>query len=381
MADMIYSKLLSTDTWDRASISINKPYIYNDPIDAAVAFVSNGWAYLTTITMDVFYIPGEIRKIGPAVDVSVCYDLRWRLQPDGTYAEYTFGDPFITYVDTSNRLYVKHGMEGAEFLLDTGVTKCFLCRGWRHISDAKQDQGVICFYVKNSRLYSRSYYLLEDGNYGWSVAEQYEPYGVKDVYAKRTVDYRVAIVVITSYGNKLLLTTRQWAGQAVPTETINAQFNITCSAKITQIGVRRVYETETIKTKIVKKHVLSSGHIAESAWAHAFNTTGTIINLNVNILPSNESMLNASALKVTDSKGYKFTVTNIKYQFPYLVCTVSDFNNAEGDITINYVTGWNQFDGSEYPEFSCTFTPTGLVPVPPDPPVLVSIKNVDSEVV
>ena len=86
-------------------------------------------------------------------------------------------------------------------------------------------------------------------------------------------------------------------------------------------------------------------------------------------------------VRIEDADGIPYSIKNISYQATYLKLEMTDFNNAVGDMTILYTSGVKDALGNAVPEFSCVFTPVGLVPVAPDPPVVVSIQNVNSEVV
>jgi hypothetical protein len=164
-----------------------------------------------------------IETIGPAKDISICYDARWYLGANKEYIMYTTGTLFIAFVDTGHNLYVKMNTTGVQLKLASGVDRCFIVRGWKHISDKNIDQGINVFYTKNGSLYYRSYIQTDDQLFDWQDEQQINVSKfISDIQAYRTADFRLAICL--SYidnSNQLLLTDRVFPGQSIPIETVN----------------------------------------------------------------------------------------------------------------------------------------------------------------
>jgi hypothetical protein len=82
-----------------------------------------------------------------------------------------------------------------------------------------------------------------------------------------------------------------------------------------------------------------------------------------------------------DAEGNGYPILEANYSAEWLILSMADFNNAVGNMTITYNGNTNGYLGMKVHSFTTTFTATGLVPTPPDPPVPLTSINVNSEVV
>lgn len=380
----IYPKLLANKSWSKSSIAIRKPYIYAEANTAIVGYIENNYGHIAQVNLAQYEILQPIAQLDKLIDIAVAFDARWSYE-NGLYKYYTIGEPYIATIDSGNRLYIQYGVDGAKIQLANSATSVKLIRGWKHISVPQDDQGLCALYIKFGTLYSREYIQQADGSYTWTVESQVKtPLGyVKDFWAYRSTDYRLIIIVSDGNVTHMCASTRTWPGTAVPYETIRIKEQITnAKVAVTPIVINTHKTTEAVSLIGAAQGDHSSYTYGTPQNAEAFNEGGHIINLVLANKPIADNLINGlGALSITDSKNIPYSITSAKYVFPYIILEMLDINNAEADITIEYMEGWTKPNGEAIEPFKVTFTPTGLIPVPPDPPIIQSISNVDTEVV
>jgi hypothetical protein len=325
-----------------------------------------------------------IVNIGAATDVSICYDARWYLGANKEYIMYTTGTLFVAFVDTAKNLFVRMGTAGAQIKLASNVDRCFIIRGWKHISDITIDQGIVVFYTKNGVLYSRSYIQQDDQTYTWEDEISYNNSKViTDLQVYRTADFRLAICVHYSDNtNQMFITNRVFPGQSIPVETVNILASTDNAIAITPVRTEYLNNTETVKTSMSTDQALAVFGNFDNTPASAYNTGGTVIYLAIPTIVQSDSFLAFSnSVTIKDGDNNIYPILGVSYENSWLRLDMSDFNNAVGAITVSYTSGVSgPFDTTLKP-FSVTFTPKGLVPTPPDPPIPQTAINVNSEVI
>lgn len=136
------------------------------------------------------------------------------------YTIITAEEPHIFAIDDLQDLYVWIGNdEPNKILLDTNVQKVHALRGYSSILYPEQDQGLICLYLKNGKLWIRSYTYLND-MYAWSVAKIIceEDTDIIEFSIHRLNDYRIGIIYSTATDNYWVISDRTYVNQAVPAE-------------------------------------------------------------------------------------------------------------------------------------------------------------------
>lgn len=136
------------------------------------------------------------------------------------YTIITAEEPHIFAIDDLQDLYVWIGNdESNKILLDTNVQKVHALRGYSSILYPEQDQGLICLYLKNGKLWIRSYTYLND-MYTWSVAKIIceEDAAIIEFSIHRLNDYRIGIIYSTATDNYWVISDRTYVNQAVPAE-------------------------------------------------------------------------------------------------------------------------------------------------------------------
>lgn len=385
MAGNLISKSIAPGAWTKFSVSLSQPNIGCPPEDYLLGYIYKGEAFLATGSLDAYYVLNSVTRLGVGKDVAVCYDGRWRKNVDETFSYYTIDEPFIAIVETDSRLYIKQGIKGAKKLMATGVSRCCLVRGWKHISKPEDDQGMCLFYLKGGRLYSREYVQQANGNFTWTSETSYKNYSdIKNMTAVRTSDFRILISLNTSRGNFGMLTSRMWSGAAVPDETITASAEIAYKIvphQLTVVENKNTKETIGAKATITQSIETNRVGVAETIEV-TNNPTGTQITMWLTEVPDLASLeANPTAIEFTDSNGKVYITYAATISEGKLVFTIKNISNSEGDISFKYTSGWLTTDTKvAFKAFSGSFTPVGLTPLEPDPPKLVSIQNVDTEV-
>lgn len=379
-----YPYYLNGTSWDRFSVAIEKPYVYTAPTEIAVAYVTNNVAYLGKSSISAINVLAGIEQIGPAIDVSICYDARWYLGSNKEYIVYTTGVLFIAFVDTAHNLNVKMNITGAQLKLATGVDKCFIVRGWKHISDITIDQGIVVFYTKNGVLYSRSYVQQDAQTYTWEDEISYSNNKViTDLQVYRTADFRLAICVHYSDNtNQMFISNRVFPGQSIPVETVNIQAFTDNNIIITPVRSVNLNTLETVQMQMATDQSLIVFGNFDNSPASAYNNGGTILYLAIpTVVQSDNFLAFSNNVTVKDNDNNIYPILGVSYENSWLRLDMSDFNNAVGNITISYTSGVTGPFGTSLKPFSVTFTPKGLVPTPPDPPIPQSAINTNSEVI
>jgi hypothetical protein len=379
-----YPYYLNGNAWDRCSLAIEKPYVYTSPTEIAVAYINSGIAYLGKANIAAINVIAGIQTIGPAKDISICYDSRWYLGSNKEYIIYTTGTLFIAYVDTANNLYVKINAAGVQTKLASSVDKCFIVRGWKHISDVTIDQGINLFYTKGGILYYRSYIQTDTNLYEWEDEQQITTSkGVKDIQVYRTSDFRLAICIrLLDDTNQVLITDRVFPGQSVPIETISLQVPTDNAITISPIQTVIQNYTEAVHLGVPADNDIDVCGSFDNTVNSARNAGGDVIYVAIPTqIPTSSFTAFCQNTTVTDGDGNGYPILEVAYEGNWLKMSMADFNNASGSMVIVYNGTVAGYLGTTVHAFTTTFTPVGLVPTPPDPPIPQTASNVNSEVI
>jgi len=380
-------KRLSNDKWTRADLTINKPFLFSEPSDGRIVYVDRNMAYYTEFPYSLFYALLEPIAIGPAIDVAIVNDARWRKLSDGTYTYYTLGEPFIAIVDTANNLTVRVGLKGKAFFLASSVTKVAIERGWKHVSDPSKDQGIVVAYIKNGNCYCKEYIETTSGRFEWT-AETLIYQGCKEVSIDRTVDYRVCFSITPSIGSsKLLLSDRMFPGVAVEAETVSAKLNALSPEVVVSVQhmkVTRIENKETVSPVLNCIDTANTSLIKPGdtiTYSSAYNEDGKAIFLYCagGYISDKYAENVLSTISIQDEYGTVWPVLGVENSFPNTKI-ITDIDNAYGTITVTINNTLENNSGQPIGKSECSFVPINLKPVPPDQPLPVEAHNTDMEV-
>lgn len=386
--EILYPNKLTSKNWLRMSCSLEKPYVYSKPSRAHIAYIDDtSTAHYGKIELVAINIIVEDTNLGKAIDISIAYDARWSYTDVNKYVMYTINEPYIAIVDILNNLYVLRGTTGPKLLISTGVDKCAIIRGWKHITDPLLDQGLIIFYIKQGKLYSRSYLQQSADTYSWADEESYaiDMY-IEDIQVYRTKDFRIAILCNNNSLSlsKMVLTDRVFPGQSIQDESL--------TFVKTQVTGGIVSKTiEKVNESVAEQIIISGTHSIASiindtvssltGLYSAVNSGNSTISITSNINYDTFDYTNKNAITVKDAQGTNYAIISVSSNGNTLILTVSDMGNSVGDITVAYNTGISNIRGYALKPFNITFTPIGLIPSPPNPPNIVDAYNIGSEVI
>ena len=309
--------------------------------------------------------------LGPGYAVAVAFDGDWELWRKKWRLK-TSEKPWIFWVDDNANLYTQRWDEvDTRVLLSTGVLKVKAMRGWKNKFYPERDQGIVAGYIKSDGfLYYRSYCQDITGNQVWEMERKVNEitFQVLNLNLFLLNDYRMGFVV-ESLSNEIhwLITERNWAGMAVGVETITAApFNV--SVEYDYIEYVEPLHTETIFGAISEVSARLLWAVPYNAILSAENEPDVENNWGFSITVEFEHGLTTPSptdFSLTDENSALFqvlTITQISgntYRFE-----TSDFNNAYGNLSINFAGGGSTKGENEQAmdSFTYAFLPVNLVP-------------------
>lgn len=165
---------------------------------------------------------------GEAKEVAIEFNGAWTLDSRKMwYYLKTERYPYIFWVDNASQLFVQHwNNDESKILLDTNVTQISVCRGWNSDESPALDQGMVIGYIKtDTKVYYRAWCTQEDGTRKWEIYQEVTELGTGNTYLQvfRTNDFRLGFAVENKGEMIYILTNRNYAGQSVRPEGVNAQ--------------------------------------------------------------------------------------------------------------------------------------------------------------
>lgn len=313
-------------------------------------------------------------------DLSLAVDGRWIFDSDKNgYLLRTESEPHMFWVNNSDNLYVKKLNSTQEpLLLAENVKYVSSIRAWKNVNLTTADHGILAVYIKSDGLvYYRNYTEQSLDMFSWEEERQITEFAGTAVRVSlfNTNDYRTGIFIEDSAGNnKYLLTTRNWAGMAIPAEYISASVD----GNIELISIERINiynNTERIQASI-------SGDI-QLLYTLSDNFIRRIENLPITMINEDDeeyqnygfrilvrlehdlTSIDYADFSLKDENNTAFAITVVTKigKKEYLFST-ADFNNAVGDLTLTFAGSGNTKGEAEQnvDGFSRTFTPINLVP-------------------
>ena len=377
----------SKDNLGSIDITINRPDpslpptgIYSAHIEGTEGVISEGVVGLWSTFNDIFRIPN-------CNDICIEYNGTWKKNLDNIYVYYTFGEPYISYIENdgngfnNHKLKVQQGNGTSLVLAEGNITDIAMIRGWRNLIETEYDQGVIIAYVMDGEVYYRNL-TNQEGKLTWNLACKLSlPYNnVKTVRISRTNDYRVIFHGLLETGEHYMsYSERCWAGFAVEGVEINQSIDIS-NVSIREVGLIQSNVDEHITNDL--SITGSSDFITQPHHVKARNITDSVIELKYYTTFKTTNLVELRTnMSITDSGGVSYSIASVGNHSGYSVITTSRFNNSTGDITITYngLGGLKLLNDVDVEPFSCTFTPTGLIPEVSDPPEVVHIINIDND--
>ena len=314
---------------------------------------------------------------------------------------YTPGLPWLFYTTTSGQLMA--GVLGGpyESLVASGVTAIDAIRG---VASALEniDQGLFVFYVIDGTVYYRA---LINGEWDGQAELNIGPENIVEIKAERVFDWRIVLQVKTSTGELYEIFGRMYnsgwtniehltahAAMAVDVHEIDyherkLEEHIT---SLNLMGVAVLYALSPIM--MYAENIVASIYDEEiEEWKDDYgykvrvhwneNVFGEEANAGSFILVDSNSVVFGSTLvEKINASSYGVGDAQNKYARD-LEITFQNFNNAVGEVSLQYVPGTMTGDIVAVTATSVSFTPTGLVPFATDQPVPLSAWNTDEKTI
>lgn len=366
-------------------VAVRRMGTLGKPNKVYVAYIKDGVAHVKS--KDLPYdetLPWDYGfQIGLASEVAIEFDGYWEKEgTSGRWNLITGEFPYIFKV-VSGTLSVQL-WNGSPVTLATGVSKISALRGWKSAMKPTDDHGLIIAYIKSGGVYYRNLCEQPNGSIAWEDERQLTVFTgtVVDISMFRTNDFRTGFVVQNSdLTVEMVVTDRNWSGMAIPPETISATLGDVV-VSYDYIEYPKIYGgVETI--------FASADHIeAYMLWGASYNAILSAENQpdefndwGFSIMLTFEHGITTPSLadfNLSDENSAIIHVLGIT-QVDETICLIetSDFNNAFGDITVNFLGSGNTKgeNGQDMDAFSYSFTPINLVPTAIPVPEVEVIYN------
>jgi hypothetical protein len=212
-------------------VDLQRPYADKAPSRAWNIYIQGGICKVAVKNM-----PSKVKEawqdvltIGPAAECDIAFDGEWIRDDQGRWNLITESIPWIFWTDAAGNLYARYYNTGEPLLLATGVSSISALRGWKNVEAFADDQGIVCAYIKAGAVCYRSYCRQADGTTIWEPERTVDtlPTPAQTINLFRTNDYRIGFISDSNGQITWAITSRNWAGMAVPAERITAKPGMT----------------------------------------------------------------------------------------------------------------------------------------------------------
>lgn len=296
--------------------------------------------------------------------------------------------PWLFYVTSTGQLMA--GVLGGpyESLVGANVTAVDAVRGVA--SKYKDiDQGLLVFYVIAGDLYYRD---LIDGVWGDQTSVSIAPADLVSVHAERTFDYRIVLQVMDDSGKLYEIFTKMEASGWNGTEYAVKLLSAAASVVRTQINYLEAKHSDEAITLVVAPTEFWLMSINPPTLRKAWNVPieletpydpyddnidyGYVVIFEFNQIVRNAEMFPAD-FQIEDAYGSVWLGQEVELNGRFVTVYFNNFNNAENSITATALAGNLSNGYTDLVETSVEFDAVGLVPVITEPPVPLSVENIE----
>ncbi len=210
------------------SVAVRNQVPYGNPDMFFNIFIQNGIVKTAIRKYPDYFEKKWTEKFiaGNGVACAIAFDGNWILY-NGKWRYVTNEFPHIFWIDSEGILFTQLWDDvDTKFELALNTTKVKAIRAWKNVSFPLKDQGLVAAYIKiDGTVWYRNYCYQSTGEYVWETEVQLEEFAGAAVNVNLfiTNDYRTGFVVEDASGNvDIFITTRNWAGMAIPAEKIVA---------------------------------------------------------------------------------------------------------------------------------------------------------------
>ncbi len=351
---------LNGDPYKLWSLYENEGHIHLATCDDVDVLPTN-WKVIDTLDLD-------------ASETAIVFDGEWQWHKDeGVWKLHTEETPWLFWVNSYGVLKAqKYGDDHIEDLA-IGAYGLSAVRAWKNQTMPTLDQGIIVSYLQLGGLFYRNYCLQDYGETIWEPPREIV-YPADTLVSKASVfllnDYRVGFAVEDTLGKvHWIISTRNWAGMASPSDNITAGI-VNVKFEVFPIKYHNFICDEHITTGVTDVFL----NVAEVIYPAAVSADNgdkeqETIWMYVNHAIISDITQAAHAFTITDSIGVVYDIIAVEFDRDRLtvIFYTENFGGAAGDMTIAYnrnsyaLYAQNQGSLFAFESFSLTFTPN-LVP-------------------
>lgn len=284
--------------------------------------------------------------LGVALSTAIEFNGQWKHTASGGYGLVTDDAPWAFWIDSNNILWGKQLIEQPTLLkMSTDAVKITCVRGWHNTVELDIDQGLICLYSKKDGfLYYRNYCYQPDGSYAWDTEHKIEEIteSIVDFNPFRTNDYRVGILYETSTGQiKWLISTRNWAGMAIPPEHLSVGLT-DLAIDVIPIRYYDTKEEENISVGISDLYIgcaIPITPIISSITNDVKDMYHITVKFSGAIYESLENRQSAFTLKDSLGTVFEITGTTVGVDQTEMIITTANYGSSKNPMTLSYNNG------------------------------------------
>lgn len=342
--------------------------------DIYAAYVAGG---VLTVKKSAFTIPlrkmqwQTVETVSNAVACAIEFD--GRFDRNGRFVEFvTENTPWIFYTTTTGELWGGILGETLMLLSASGATQIDVVRG---ISGAYGDisQGLIVFYVTSTG--QVKYRQILNGVWAGEQTVSIAPANVVYVKAERLFDYRIGLQVQCADYSLWEIFTKMEASGWNGTEHIDAM--LTAKNELKKIRYIEDRDNEYLHASIVAANAILYAFSPVLIFAENIDRGDGDKGYKVRATFDERVYNPMCGFTLTDSASGAWSCTSaVKVSDKVLEIEFLNFNNAVGECTLAYTPGTIMGDVVPLEADSIEFTPSGLVPFAIEPPVPLTVENI-----
>jgi hypothetical protein len=382
-------KLWQTSTIDnytasRVSIAVSRPDYRRMPQTIYTAGIDGSTAKIHSAIFDGANVPkswSTEMNIPNVSDISLAFVGRFRPYKRRTEFYTTEERPWIFWIDTDANLYARYWDDESTLAnLGANATSCAATMGINSVQNEWGYGLLVAWTTTAGAVFYAQYF---DGQWSDGITVTQAPQNATEVTISRTADWRIIMLVKNSSGATTALFFRSIAISMSNYEKVELLNTGISNAAITEVNYSEGFGSEQVEITSTEIAAAKKYSILAPTPHSAYNIDDSNGNYGRFIMLEFYDDVYGSAASDFTIKGTSgSTYGGLAVVRPegkdlnWLLIEFQDFNNAPGDCTITYIAGTLSSGVAAALNFTIVFTPTGLVPVVTDPPVLVSIINI-----
>lgn len=359
-----------------SSVAVRKKKAYQlgDIVFAASIVAGTLYVKKATLTVNVSNMIWEtVETIPSCTRCALQFDATYDHTSHNTVETFTADNPYVFYLTTSNELRYKIVGSATDDIFITGSISDFdVIKG---VESKYKDitQGLIVFYILDGTV---CYKQLVDGEWQPQEIVAIAPTPAVQVKAERVFDYRIVLHVMDSNENLFEVISKMEASSWNSNENIN--LNLWQNNRLLNI-VFSDYDTYHERLSVTTSHNNKILYVFSPVLIFAENIDRGDGDKGYKVRATfDERVYNPMCgFALTDSaSGAWACISVVKVSDKVLEIEFLNFNNAVGECTLTYTPGTISGDVVPLEACSIDFTPAGLVPFAVEPPVPLTIENI-----